>query len=227
MGFVAECIEQNLATWEACLNSEFLTRLETGELSEDCFQGYIVEDTLYLREYAKVFAWGITKATDMDTIRVYYALMSFVNDGEGGTRRQYLKRYQLPDEFVEYLPLRPANQAYTDCMIQAAKEGEGAPECMMACLPCILSYRWIFQKILDRTPSVKETVYWPLVRDYVSETYADSCKRWTEYTDKICADLPEERRQHCMDIFRACSEYELDFWKICIEPREDLPHYQG
>ena len=38
---------------------------------EACFKGYIVEDSLYLREYAKVFAWGMTKAKDMQTIRTY------------------------------------------------------------------------------------------------------------------------------------------------------------
>ena len=49
----------------------------------ECLKGYIVEDSLYLREYAKVFAWGMTKAEDMDAIRSYYSLLSFVNEGEG------------------------------------------------------------------------------------------------------------------------------------------------
>ncbi len=40
-------------------------------------------------------------------------------------------------------------------MIEAAKNGEGAAECMMACLPCMLSYGWIFQKLLEEKPSCR------------------------------------------------------------------------
>ena len=52
-----------------------------------------MEDSLYLREYAKVFAWGMTKAKDMQTIRTYYSLLSFVNESEDAARLHYLKRF--------------------------------------------------------------------------------------------------------------------------------------
>ena len=121
MSFTKRLVEDSLPIWEDCLNSEFLQR------------------------YAKVFAWGMTKAEDMDAIRSYYSLLSFVNEGEGATRLHYLRYFGLSDGDIQHLPLRPENQAYTDCMIQAARDGEGTPECMMACLPCMLSYAWIFQ----------------------------------------------------------------------------------
>ena len=34
-------------------------------------------------------------------------------------------------------------------MIAAARDGAG-PECMMACLPCMVSYGWIFTRLLER-----------------------------------------------------------------------------
>ena len=60
--FVQQLVQESLPVWEKCLHSEFLTHLADGTLDEACFKGYIVEDSLYLREYAKVFAWGMTKA---------------------------------------------------------------------------------------------------------------------------------------------------------------------
>ena len=56
--FVQQLVQESLPVWEQCLHSEFLERLADGTLDEACFKGYIVEDSLYLREYAKVFAWG-------------------------------------------------------------------------------------------------------------------------------------------------------------------------
>ena len=60
--FVLHVVQESLPVWEQCLHSEFLERLADSTLDEACFKGYIVEDSLYLREYAKVFAWGMTKA---------------------------------------------------------------------------------------------------------------------------------------------------------------------
>ncbi|MEE0110030.1 MAG: TENA/THI-4 family protein [Oscillospiraceae bacterium] len=221
MSFVTECTHDSLPIWEKCLNSGFLHKLENGVLDETCFMGYIVDDSLYLREYAKVFAWGMTKAETMDDIRACYSLLSFVNEGEDATRRYYLNRYGLKDAEIQDLPQRPENRAYTECMIDAAQNG-GMAECMMACLPCMISYGWIFQQLLARTPSVKDTPYWPLVRDYASEGYNAACQEWSDYTDRICSSLSSERQKHCMEIFRACSVHELHFWEMSEHPRNDL-----
>lgn len=221
MSFVEECIHDSLPIWEACLNSTFLRKLEAGTLDEACFAGYIVDDSLYLREYAKVFAWGMTKAKTMEDIRICYSLLSFVNEGEGATRLYYLDRYGLKDSQIQNLPQRPENKAYTDCMIEAARNG-GMAECMMACLPCMISYSWIFRKLMERSPGVKDTPYWLLVRDYAGEAYDAECQKWADYTDRLCSMLTAEEKKRCMDIFRACSVHELRFWEMSDQPREDL-----
>ena len=222
MSFVKDLVQENLPIWQECLDSEFLTKLENGTLDEACFKGYLVEDSLYLREYAKVFAWGMTRAETMDTVRNYYSLLSFVNEGEGATRLYYLKRYGLTDAQIQTLPLRPENQAYTACMVEAARTGEGEAECMMACLPCMLSYGWIFQKLVERSPAVKDTPYWPLVRDYAGPGYEEACRAWAAYTERVCIGLTPEREARCRAIFKACSEHELHFWEMSARPRLDV-----
>ena len=221
MSFVEVCIQDSLPIWEQCLNTPFLQKLENGTLDESCFLGYIIDDSLYLREYAKVFGWGMTKAQTMEDIRICYSLLSFVHEGEGSTRLYYLNRYGLKDPDIQNLPQRPENKAYTDCMLEAAKNG-GMAECMMACLPCMISYHWIFQKILERTPEVKNTPYWPLVRDYASDDYLLSCQKWVTYTDQLCAELSSEQMTKCMQIFRDCSHHELHFWEMSEQPRLDV-----
>ena len=220
--FVQQLVQESLPVWEQCLHSEFLERLADGTLDEACFKGYIVEDSLYLREYAKVFAWGMTKAADMQTIRTYYSLLSFVNESEDAERLRCLRQFGLTDEGIQSLPLRPENRAYVDYMIDTARNSEGAAECMMACLPCMLSYAWIFQKLVARSPQVKETPYWPLVRDYADQRYEDACKAWAAYTETVCADLTPERAAHCKAIFKQCSEHELHFWEMSAQPRADV-----
>ena len=183
-------------------------------------QGIVGADGL--REYAKVFAWGMTKAKDMQTIRTYYSLLSFVNESEDAARLHYLKHFGLTDEGIQSLPLRPENRAYVDSMIEAAKNGEGAAECMMACLPCMLSYGWIFQKLLEEKPSVQDTLYGALVVDYADKGYEAACRDWAAFAEKVCEGLSDERLARCREIFHACSEHELNFWAMAASPRSDL-----
>ena len=193
-----------------------------GTLDEECFQGYIVDDSLYLREYAKVFAWGMLHAGTMEEIRSYYSLLAFVNEAEDSTRRYYLKRYGLDDDAIQRLPLRPENRAYVDHMLSAVREGEGAAECMMACLPCMLSYGWIFERLLRDHPDVLKTPYGAFVGDYAGGRYDAICGSWKRFAEKACRGLSPERRQRCLAIFRKSSLYELDFWRMSGRPREDL-----
>ena len=125
MTFLEEQIRDSLPVWEACLDTQFLRRLADGTLEEDCLKGYIVDDSLYLREYAKVFAWGMLHSSDMAEIRSYYSLLAFVNESEDATRRYYLRRYGITDEEIQPLPLRPENRAYVDYMIAAARPWSG------------------------------------------------------------------------------------------------------
>ena len=222
MNFLEQCIQDSLPIWRRCLESEFVQGVAAGTLPEACFKGYIVDDSLYLREYSKVFAWGMIHSHDMEEIRNYYSLLSFVNESEDATRLGYLRRYGLSDQAIQSLPLRPENQAYVDCMLSAAQSGQGAAECMMACLPCMLSYAWIFGEVIRRFPQVKDTPYWPFVRDYAGDQYEAVCRRWTDFTNRACENLSPERRAKCMEIFRACSLHELRFWEMSARPRAGL-----
>ena len=110
--FVSALVQADLPVWEQCLQTEFLQKMENGTLSEDCFKSYLVEDSLYLREYAKIFAWGMTKATTMAAMRTYYSLLSFVQENEDLTRLRYLEQYGLREADIQSLPLRPESRAY-------------------------------------------------------------------------------------------------------------------
>ena len=85
MTFLEQCIQDSMPIWQDCLESEFVQGVAHGTLPEECFKGYIVDDSLYLREYSKVFAWGILHSHDMEEIRNYYSLLSFVNESEDAT----------------------------------------------------------------------------------------------------------------------------------------------
>ena len=60
MPFVSSLVQEDLPVWQQCLDTEFLRRMEDGTLDEACFKGYIVEDSLYLREYAMIITMHLS-----------------------------------------------------------------------------------------------------------------------------------------------------------------------
>ena len=132
MPFVSSLVQEDLPVWQQCLDTEFLRRMEDGTLDEACFKGYIVEDSLYLREYAKVFAWGMTKARTMETLRNYYSLLGFVQESEDVTRLHYLEQFGLSEADLQALPLRPENRrrkCARPSSLCRAPIARNAPEC--------------------------------------------------------------------------------------------------
>ena len=80
MSFIRKTVENSMDIWDACLRHPFLAELHTGRLPEEKFTSYIVQDSIYLREYARVFGLGIQKSETYRDIRAVYSQLGFVTD---------------------------------------------------------------------------------------------------------------------------------------------------
>lgn len=214
MTFIEEVIKDSMDVWEAYLEHPFIRGIQNGTLEEEKFKEYIIQDSIYLKEYARVFALGMYKAKTLKEMQLFYSLLNFVQANENTTRVQYLKQFNLDDELVEEILPKKENQAYIDFMLDIAKaENADIPEILMATLPCMLTYCYIFRKIVERGVN-PETPYQNLIEDYISEGYLECCKEWSIYANTVCKDLGQQRKERLKQIFRTSSEYEMGFWDM-------------
>lgn len=91
---------------------------------------------------------------------------------------------------------------------------------LMAVLPCMLSYSYIFQK-LAADPATVQSVYWDFIQDYADGLYADSCKAWCAFADEKCGGLSAGEREPLIRVFERASLLELAFWNMAY--REGNP----
>ena len=214
MGFVGEMIENSMDLWEGYLSHPFLQGLVDGTLPEEKLRRYIVQDSLYLREYARVFALGLLKAERMRDMSFLSGLIAGTVQGEYATRDWYLRRFGMTEEDWESAPLLPENRAYVDYMLREAKAG-GLPEVLAAVLPCMLSYCFIGRELKRRYPEqAAATPYRNLIEDYANEDYYHRCLEDAAYTDALCESLPPERKARLKEIFRTASVHEMKFWDM-------------
>ena len=59
--------------WEACLRHPFVTGIGDGTLDMEKFRYFMLQDYLYLFDYARVFALGVVKARAPELMRVFAA----------------------------------------------------------------------------------------------------------------------------------------------------------
>lgn len=213
MTFIERVSKKAMPIWIDCLNTDFIQKMGDGTLPVEDFRNYIIQDSIYLRNYARVLAVGIVKAQDIQQVKTFYSLLSFVNAGEGNTRIEYLKEYGLTDTQADSLPQHPANKAYTDFMMKCACEG-GAAEILFSALPCMFSYYWIFTKLVQQYPQCKEGYFKPFISDYTDEIYADICKQWADYAEKLCENISDEQKEKLTEIYIESSIHELNFWNM-------------
>lgn len=213
MTFFEEAVAAAMPLWRAAADEDFLTGMGEGTLDRQAFLDYIVQDSLYLRDYLKAYAMALFKSQTLRQMQVFYSVLGYVNDGENATRLRYLSEADLTDDDVDTMEKKPACAAYTDFLLRVARE-EDVPEIVMAVMPCMVGYRFVFEELLRRCPAVLDGPYAPLVRDYTAPEYAAACAEWTDFTNALCAPLPAERRAHLIDLFVQASAHELYFWQM-------------
>ena len=219
MNFMDRVIARSMPLWEAAASEPFVTAMGEGTLSRELFYGYIVQDSIYLRDYLKAYAMAIFKSRTLREMQVFYSALGFVNDSENATRLGYLADAGLTDAEVESIPKRKACADYTRFLVETA-EREEIPEILMAVMPCMLGYRYVFEELEKRYPAVLDGYFGPLVRDYTGEGYAAACKTWTDYCEEVCAPLSAERKERLAGIFEEASRHELYFWRMSGDSHE-------
>ena len=92
-----QTIAHSLEVWKRCAETRFVRAMGEDTLDREMFLDYIVQDSIYLRDYLKVFAYAITKSDTLRDMQLYYQLLGYVNDGENVTRLNYLKDLGITD----------------------------------------------------------------------------------------------------------------------------------
>ena len=165
--------------WEGYLNHPFVHGIADGSLDIQKFRFYLLQDYVYLFDYAKVFAQGVVKSRDPEIMRVFAGYVASILGGEMNIHRSYMSRLGITEEDAERVKPSLNNESYTSYMRAVAAE-EGPAEIMAAVLSCALSYEYIAKWIVANYPNADQhEFYGEWVQGYASEDYAAENRSWS------------------------------------------------
>ena len=205
--------------WEACLKHPFVTGIGDGTLSVEKFQHFMLQDYLYLFDYARVFALGVVKARDPELMRTFAANVDAILGGEMKIHRAYMKRLGITEEQV--FAVKPAldNLSYTNYMLSVASSGSPM-EIVASILACSWSYAEIGQALATIPGAVEHPFYGEWIQGYSSREYSATNQALIELMDSLAANATEEQIVYLTEVFVNCSRYELGFWDMSWEMRK-------
>lgn len=213
MKFTDHVYEKYKADWRQNHQHPFIIEMGQGTLGVEKFRFYMVQDYLYLIEYAKLFALGAVKARDLKTMGKFAALLDATMNEEMALHRKYAEQFGISEAELEQAEPSPITLAYTHYMLHAAQNGP-LSHLVAALLPCMWSY-WDIGKELNLIPGAADhELYGEWIRMYSSEEFGALARWCMELMDELAEGVSEQERARLEDIFLNTTRFEYMFWDM-------------
>ena len=169
--------------WDKYNEHPFVKGLADGTLPLEKFQFFMIQDHLYLMQYAKVFALGVLKAKNESDMRLFSGLIAATLDTENALHQDYLRRLNISQEMIAQAKPSIVTDSYTNYMIAIA-EKEGLGELMAAVLSCSWSYKLIGDFMEKFPGATEQEFYGEWVNMYISDGYRSANQLMIDMVDR-------------------------------------------
>jgi thiaminase/transcriptional activator TenA len=164
------------------LEHPFLKGLTDGTLDEEAFRFYVVQDALYLRDFARGLAILGAKAPEDDWLVMFCEHAKSAIIVERALHESFFREWGLSDEEVYATPMAPTNLLYTSYLLRVAYE-RPFHEGIGAFLPCYRIYLEV-GKALEAKGS-PNPIYQRWIETYSSAEYEGIVRQVITAADKI------------------------------------------
>ena len=213
MNIETQLLDATAELFRAYNQHPFVLGIQNGTLDREKFRYYLIQDCLYLEDYAKTFALGVAKAKSLETANLFAKYIPVMN-GELDVHQGYLARLGVTQAEIDATPRALDNLSYTSYMLRVAYE-EGGAEILAAILSCAYSHEVIARTMVENNPAaLEDAFYGDWIRGYLSESYHADNRTLFETLRRLTVSYSPQQMQHLTDIFVACSRYELAFWEM-------------
>ena len=123
-GLFGRLRQGSAAEWEAYVGHPFVRGLADGSLRPEHFRRFLVQDYLYLLQYARTCALAIHKSDTVEDMRAASATVSGLLDTELSMHLSYCRGWGLDEETLQAEPASIELLAYTGFMLDRAQAGD-------------------------------------------------------------------------------------------------------
>ena len=196
--------------YRAILAHPFITGLTDGTLPAESFAFYVVQDALYLQDYARALAAVGSRAPTSEAMQMFARHAADAVAAELELHATLLGELGISPQDVKRAEQAPTNRGYTAYLLATAHAGSYA-EGVSAVLPCYWIY-WEVGKELLRLGS-PDPRYQRWISTYAAPEYGAVVAAVIAEVDRIAPTVSGAERELMSRHFRTTSRYEWMFWE--------------
>jgi thiaminase/transcriptional activator TenA len=194
----------------------FNTELAAGTLSNARFRGYIVQDALYLDQYARVLAIAGARGPTPAILRAFGSCALEAVAVEQALHERYLAEFGVdPARLAETGP-SPDCLAYTSYLLAAAYH-EPWEVLVAALLPCFWIYWDVGSTIARHADAANPFRAW--IDTYADAGFGEAVRMVIGITDDAAVATTEAIRARMLTAFLRSSQFEYLFWDSAYQQR--------
>lgn len=207
--FSQELWSRGAATYDEILRHPFLTGLTDGTLDRDAFRYFVIQDSHYLRAYARALSLVSSRAGDPDAVALFAGHAANAIAVERELHVSLRQGLGLSEDDVDDHGAGPTTTAYTSYLLGVCATGTYA-EAVAAVLPCYWVYRDVGRELLAR--SSPDPLYAEWIATYGSAEFDAVVESVLAVTDGLGAEVGPSERRRCGEHFATTTRYEWMFW---------------
>ncbi|WP_051921792.1 thiaminase II [Bifidobacterium psychraerophilum] len=198
--------------WQQGYEQPFVQELGKGTLSKERFTFYMLQDYLYLNDYAKVHALAMTKSDDDRIIERMVQVQQAIVGERDQVHRSYIERYGITREQIAGATQSAFARAYTSNMLAIAY-AKPLVDVLVAVLPCAWVYADYGTRLAkDFAADLAGNPYQDWVEMYASDDFWQSAVWLLDIIEDETKDLGGKHLKELDSIFRIGVEHEYMFW---------------
>jgi thiaminase/transcriptional activator TenA len=191
------------------LEHPFLMGVRDGTLDHAAFGRYIVQDALYLREYARSLALCAARGADSPTVEMFCAHSASAIATERLMHASLMGQMGIDPEGLDGAVPTPTCFAYTSFTKQACGLGE-RHEAIASVLPCYWIYREVGHELM--AAGSPDPAYQIWIDTYADPIFNEAVEGALTACDAAAAELGPAATEAMVAAAETAARYEWMFW---------------
>lgn len=202
--------------WPAYTEHQFVRALAAGTLNQAAFRHYLIQDYLFLIQFARAFALAAYKSDTLDELRGAAATVIMLAETEMKLHVGFCARWGISEAQMQATPESAANVAYTRYVLERGQAGD-LLDLQAALAPCTLGYGEIGAALMASGVAA-DNPYRPWIEMYGGPEYQAVAARSAAALDASAARRGGDARFAALaKTFTQATQLEARFWQMALD----------
>ncbi len=209
--------------WTRYVRHPFVLELGTGALPQPCFKRFLVQDYLFLTQFARAYGLAAYKSTALADIRAAAAGLEAIL-AEIPLHVGYCASWGLGEAEMAAEPEAAETMTYTRYVTDIGHTGD-ILDLTVALMPCVAGYAEVGQRLLaDPGTALEGNPYGAWLLTYDGEDYKGSVRTALDKLEDLSRRYGGEARFAALSrIFVTATRLETAFWQMGLDAVRQAP----